>query len=86
MLNNVLRADDDREKCFVLWVAKMLLLFRLDSKADSIGAKFVPLHYIAPRTVLNKVSKMLGGVCLSRSRTDNEDHSAFLRKNQKRTM
>lgn len=62
--NSFLSITSDAEKAFVLCVAKLRLLFRLNFKTDSIEKETVYLQYVECAPAVNDVDKKLGFVPL----------------------
>lgn len=66
----------DEEDGSMLWVARLLLLFRLTSQTEIGGTEYLFLQYMACTPAMYEVDKELGYVRLRWSSTDDEDHGA----------
>lgn len=62
------------EERSMLWLARVLLLFRLNFSTDSGGTKYVFVQYIKCTTALDEVDVELDCVCPRCSTTDEKDH------------
>lgn len=60
----------------MLWVARVLLLFRLNSRTICGGTEHVFLQYVACTRVLDELDKELSGVYLSWTANERKDYSA----------
>lgn len=60
MRNRFVLIARDGEGGYVLWVARELLLFRLNSQPHSSGTEYIFLHYMKGKSPLDEVDKELG--------------------------
>lgn len=60
----------DGEKISLLWVAKVLLLFRLNTDANKNGTSFLFQHYMEFTPEPHEEDREMGSVCLKYTSTD----------------